>query len=267
MKTIYGINVLEEADIRRKCSSFYAEEPKSTVSDKYGFINTRDVALGLWQHGWMPKWAEETRSNLATNRGYNRHMIRWAHPDCLLPNGDRVEIVGVNSHNRSSIFRLMAGVFRTVCSNGCITMSSDFGCFEIRHLGDIMGQVETALNEIGPLTKRIPCKIVEMQETPLRQEEQLILASAAHGYVYTEPETAPIKPHQLLVPRRREDKGNTLWSTYNVIQENIMQGGIRGVLTGHRTRTRRIRNIDKNVRINQALWELTEKMCELKHAS
>jgi hypothetical protein len=45
------------------------------------------------------------------------------------------EIVLVDSHDRSSAYRVFSGVFRLVCENGMIVQSSDFGSFSIRHSG------------------------------------------------------------------------------------------------------------------------------------
>ena len=62
---------------------------------------------------------------------------------------------------------------------------------------------------------------------------------------------------RILVPRRPEDVGNDLWSTFNVLQENLLQGGIlRRSPSNRLTRTRRITAIGEDVRLNSALWEM-----------
>ena len=66
-----------------------------------------------------------------------------------------------------------------------------------------------------------------------------------------------MEPSRFLVPRRPEDVGNDLWRTFNVLQENLLRGGIRGARRPNRlTRTRRIRAIREDVRLNSALWEM-----------
>ncbi len=55
----------------------------------------------------------------------------------------------------------------------------------------------------------------------------------------------------------------------NVIQENFCKSGLRGTIVnaaGRRRRvtTRPIKSIDCNIKLNQALWHLTERMAELK---
>ena len=65
----------------------------------------------------------------------------------------------------------------------------------------------------------------------------------------------PVLPDQLLSARRQVDVGNSLWLTYNVIQENLVAGGLHGrSASGRASRTRAIRAIREDVRINVGLW-------------
>jgi len=50
-----------------------------------------------------------------------------------------------------------------------------------------------------------------------------------------------------------------------------MRGGLKGTTKGsngrqRRTTTRPVKALDRNIKLNQALWFLTEKMAELKQA-
>jgi len=72
-------------------------------------------------------------------------------------------------------------------------------------------------------------------------------------------DTAVVTPSDLLTPKREEDKKDDLWTVYNVIQENIMKGGVT-VNAGFKRfkHTRSIRNISENIRVNTKLWEIVE---------
>jgi len=73
-----------------------------------------------------------------------------------------------------------------------------------------------------------------------------------------------------LAPRRREEtNANDLFSVFNIVQENTIKGGIvvrtrdeRGYIK--RVTTREVKSIDQNIKLNKALWTLSEKMMELK---
>lgn len=84
-------------------------------------------------------------------------------------------------------------------------------------------------------------------------------------------EESPVRPDQIIAPRRREDAGQSLWQTFNVIQENLIRGGLDGrrqTSDGRirRSTTRPINGIDQNVGLNRALWTLAEGMQRLKSA-
>jgi len=74
------------------------------------------------------------------------------------------------------------------------------------------------------------------------------------------------------VSNRAADKGNDIWKTFNRIQENLIKGNVRydryneaGRYQG-RGRTREVKSIDGNLKLNQALWTLAEEMAKLKTA-
>ncbi len=60
-------------------------------------------------------------------------------------------------------------------------------------------------------------------------------------------------PHNFLERRRPTDKSDDLWTVFNVVQENIMRGGVTGAV---RT-TKPITQVAEVQRINQELWQLT----------
>jgi len=273
VKEIKGLKVLDRNDFIKFCPSFYATAPKTDVSDKYQFLNTRDMAVQLWESGWMPVYAREAKVVDPLNRGLTRHVVRWAHPDYRV-GGERIELVGVNSHNRASAFSFYAGIFRLICSNGLISQTSDFGSFQIKHLGvNLHVQVAEAIGKIAESATGIAARMQEFKEIELSPIQQDAFAAGAHGYMWEEPDTAPVRPDQLLRPRRLADSQNgdfyhsrpkrDLWTTFNTIQENLMKGGIQGRNSkGNRMKTRKIHSIDKDVKLNQALWIMAEKMAE-----
>ena len=66
----------------------------------------------------------------------------------------------------------------------------------------------------------------------LSAPEQVALARAAHHLRFADAKgnvSTPIPPEQLLRPRRKEDSGDDLWSTFNCIQENTLKGGLSAV--------------------------------------
>lgn len=69
----------------------------------------------------------------------------------------------------------------------------------------------------------------------------------------------------MLSIRREEDRPNDLWTTYQRVQENLTKGGLWGrTAKGKSQRTRPVTGIDGDIKLNRALWEMAEKMKDIK---
>jgi hypothetical protein len=65
----------------------------------------------------------------------------------------------------------------------------------------------------------------------------------------------------LLTPNRGEDEGDDLWTTFNVVQEKYVRGGIETTSQrGRRTKLRGLQNIMAVNQLNTKLWTLAEEM-------
>jgi hypothetical protein len=61
----------------------------------------------------------------------------------------------------------------------------------------------------------------------------------------------------VLTPKRKEDEGNSLWLTFNRVQEAITQGGYSAALKGAKVRkVRKIKSFEKDLEVNQKLFKL-----------
>jgi hypothetical protein len=65
----------------------------------------------------------------------------------------------------------------------------------------------------------------------------------------------------VLNPLRDEDKGDSLWQVFNVVQEKFIRGGVEYTTnSGRKTGLRTMNDIYNVNRINAKLWELAEDM-------
>ncbi len=264
---------LTNDQMHRIAPSIFADQPFHEVSDRYRFIPTIDVVEALRQQGWFPASVQESVARLEQKRGFTRHLVRFRSEGCRIEfDGMLPEIVLVNSHDRGSSFTLMAGLFRLICSNGMVIQNADFGRVRVRHTGhDIMSTIMESVCSISGNVPRMAEAVDDFQTITLSPNEQGVFAeSAAELRWGRDKETgklnAPFTPDKLLLARRQEDKGGSLWHTYNRVQENMIKGGLRGVSANgrRRVRTRKVSSVSEDVRLNSALWSLTEKMAQLK---
>jgi len=243
--------------------------PIDGVSSRYSFVPTLTAVDLLRDAGWLPIMAEQSAVRQIDREGFQRHLIRFA-KNGLSFAGERVDLVLYNSHDRGCAFKLIASVWRQVCGNG-LMVASEFANFSHKHIGFNPDAFINSAFEIASAAGTIADRVDEMKGIEMTPDERGVYAQAAHSLVYDDPESAPVRQDQLLAERRFDDKGKDLWTTFNVVQENIMRGGLRGINRDgdgrlRRTTTRPVKAIDRNIKLNQALWLLTEKMAELKRS-
>lgn len=262
-------NFLTNDQLVARAPSVFAESPAANVSDKYAFVPTTQILNTLEAAGWLPVRAQESRVRLNDKQGYQRHMVRLRHQDANdMKVGDSLpEIVLTNSHDGLASFCLTLGLFRLVCSNGMVVSEGMFESARIKHTGyrdqdiiDITGRVVQS----APLLTN---SIGEFESIQLSAGEQLAFAKNALDLRWNEGE-APIDPSALLRIRRRADDNQSLWATLNVVQENLLKGGLRGRSeSGRRTSTREVTSVTEDIRLNKALWSMAQGFVSAKVAA
>lgn len=261
---------LDDEQIRRAVPAVYAEEKHGSRSERYTYIPTAAVLAGLRKEGFAPFEVRQGGSRDEEKRGFTKHLIRLRREGSTAVGDSFREIVLVNSHDGTSSYQLMCGLFRLVCSNGLVIAEGDAQAIRIPHKGDIVGQVIDAAYTVIDQGAMIDSRVAEMRAIELRPSEQEAFAAAAAELRFEEGK-APVEPDQINRARRREDNGNDLWRTFNRAQENLVRGGLHYTHTNanlqrSRRETRPVNSIDGNTNLNRALWTLAARMAELKAA-
>ncbi|MEO1109825.1 MAG: DUF932 domain-containing protein [Pseudomonadota bacterium] len=266
---------LDEDELRRLAPSIFATEAHESRSDRFQPIPTIDILRGLMNEGFMPVGAKQSRTRDESKTNFTKHLIRLRRldDDRRYSVGDTVcEILLKNANDGTSAYDLMAGLFRVCCLNSLVTQTSTLDSVKVRHSGDVAGKViEGTYRVMGEAEKTLVAP-ADWSGLALNSDERHAFAEAAHVLRFGDAEgetNTPVKPAQLLEPRRRDDRSKDLWTTFNVAQENMIRGGIRAVGRDaqgrrRRSRTRAVNGIDQDIKLNKALWVLTEKMAELK---
>ena len=139
--------------------------------------------------------AKQSRTRIEGKQPFTKHMIRLRHLDYLASGlHDEVpELVLVNSHDRSSAYKLFAGVIRVVCENGLVIASKDSGSFSLRHSGsrDLRQQIIDTTGEVLSITAQALENVNAWKQIELTRPQQVAFATAA----------AELKPHAAIKPR------------------------------------------------------------------
>jgi hypothetical protein len=255
---------LTDVQIRAVAPSIFADAPHGSRSERYAYIPTSTVLTKLRDEGFSPFMVCQTRVRNEDRREYTKHMIRLRHASQI--NGDEAnEIILLNSHDGTSSYQMLAGLFRFVCHNGlvCGDTTADI---RVPHKGDVASEVIEGAYEVLDGFERVAQSRDAMRAITLDDGEAEILARSALALKYDDPDRpAPVTERQVLASRRFDDRKSDLWSAFNRIQENLVKGGLSGrSAQGRRQQTREVQGIDQNLKLNRALWMLAEGMRQLK---
>lgn len=263
----YQNRALSNEELRSRVPSVFAANPIAGVSERYTFLPTASVLDGMRANGWAPVDASEQRVNVAERRGFQKHMLRFQRLEHIGTEAEnRPEVVLLNSHDRSSAYQIHAGIFRFVCSNGLIIADSTFEHISIKHYGFNPDSVIEGSFRVLESIPQLMENVEAMKARRLSSVECRALAVGALALRWEDPSSAPVSPEKLLTPRRGADDQSDLYTVVNVVQENLMRGGQKDFARRDpRTlrrfpRTRGVKAIDENVKLNKALWHMAEEL-------
>jgi hypothetical protein len=110
----------------RVAPSIFAAQAYSGMSARYAFIPTITVVEKMRSEGFLPVAAMQSRTRIEGKQDFTKHLIRFRD----VRNGDAPairtlgevypELVLTNSHDGASAYKLDAGLFRLVCTNGMV---------------------------------------------------------------------------------------------------------------------------------------------------
>lgn len=259
--------------VRAVAPSVFAEEAHDSRSERYAYIATAEILRGLSREGFEVYSAQQSKTRHEDRKEHTKHRLRLRHRSMqALAVGDSApEIVLINSHDGSSSYQMMGGMYRLACNNGLMVPDGVCQTVKVQHTGKILDRVtEGAFEVLDGLTRVIESRDT-MRALTLNTGEQRAFAAAAAMLRFEPAEGAglPVTPEQVNRARRTADQAPDLWTTFNRVQENVIRGGMRGqTVDAHGRRqlraVRAVTGIDQDVKLNRALWTLAEEMRKLK---
>lgn len=263
---------LTNEEIEATAPSVFTTAPKETLSERYEFIPTSKVIDFMVENGWFPVDAKEVKVRKEENNGYQKHMVRFRHPEISFNNvngdGNLVDILLTNSHNGTSSFKFQVGVFRLVCSNGLVIQTQNFGSERVRHFSsEDENKFQEKLEEtLAILIDRIPMTvdiISKMQQSVINDKQVGEMALKAAEIKFQD-RVKNINTDQLvkeLIPaNREEDEGNNVWVVFNRLQEKLLNGDYTYINNNNRRRkprrARSVNNIAQSNKLNTKLFEM-----------
>jgi hypothetical protein len=200
-------------------NSYIQNDKHDINSDKYNVINPSVVGEVMSRQGLQLQTLSTGKARHADKADFQRTLARYRGPS--IGDGIFLDIIHDSKKLGRGCDELLLGIYRVVCTNGLVTGKS-FSSVRIRHSGNTYEQLDhgiaALLTQQGELTRAIKA----MQSTEFTAEREQVLVGEALRIVV--PNDAFDVVHRLTKVRREADNGRDLWSMFNVIQENIVQG-------------------------------------------
>jgi hypothetical protein len=255
-------SAMNREDILAKAPAVLSEDTAGNVSKHYTHIPTTELISDMEKLGWYVTDVDQQQSRKGVRVLHGKHMVIFRNKDIKMTDssGDTVypQILITNSHDGTAAFRFNAGLFRVVCANGLVVSSENFGSLRIKHRAYTFQELQTAVMK---MVEELPATVEVLNKfkaIELTEEQKLEFALESLGIRFAGAE-AEVEPKLLLEPKRGADKGNSLWAVYNVVQEQIIQGGFAYKTSSGRNKTAKpVTAFQRNIKMNQELFTLAE---------
>ena len=242
------------SELQSLTPSVFNTEKAAKLSDRYSVVSTIDVVNQFMNAGWEVSGAKQVGISK-----YAKHSVRLRNSELPKVGDSLVEAIITNSHDGRTKLQVGAGLFRLVCSNGLVVPMQDFGNLNQRHMNIQMDEVNQITENFIKMAPVIERSVVKMMDVKMDTEKKIDFANKAIGIRWKNVEdVSTLQLETIISPLRDGDKDDTLWNTFNVIQEKLIRGGfVRG--NGSNVRTvRPITSLTMDTMINTKLWELAE---------
>jgi len=274
-------------ELREIAPSIFSTKPSPEVSSKYSHIPTDKLIDDMDLLGWKVIDAKEVQARQKTTRGFQKHLVVFRNPDIVInqmpdnivesstsPTGYRrtngtfakknpidtvfPQILLTNSHDGKNAFTFTAGLFRMVCENGLVISTNEFEKVAIRHMGYDFDELQKQVTE---MTERLPLTVDSMNkmiETKMEEKQILKFAKDMLAVRFPEDELRriTIDMDEFITPVRPEDKGDDLWSVFNVIQEKIIEGDFDYTIGTKHRKARQIKNFKQDMDLNSKMFDV-----------
>ena len=287
MLDLQSNNQLSKDELREIAPSIFSTKPSPEVSKHYSHIPTDKLIDDMELLGWFPIDAKEVNARTKGTIGFQKHLVVFRNPDIVInqmpnnivesstsPTGYRKtdgtfakknpidtvfpQILLTNSHDGKNAFTFTAGLFRMICENGLVISTNEFEKVSIRHMGYDFDELQVQINE---MVEQLPLTVESMNkmiDTQMNQKSILKFAKDMLAVRFPEDELRriTIDMDEFITPVRPEDKGDDLWSVFNVIQEKIIEGDFEYTVGTKHRKARQIKNFKQDMDLNSKMFDV-----------
>jgi hypothetical protein len=244
--------------LKQTAPSIFTTQPSPKMSGKYVFVPTFEILENFEKEGWDLASAKQIGQGI-----YGVHELRFRNGELPKVGDSLIEAIIKNSHNGMATFSVSAGLHRLVCSNGLTVPTSLSESFNLRHKSFDLDEVKRLTESFASRLPVIQGSVNRMMSKEMTEDDKISFVKEStklRWKIGSVPSTIDL--NKILEPNRDEDKGNSLWSVFNVVQEKFVRGGVQyNTNNGRKAGLKGLSNIIAVNQINTKLWELAEQYC------
>lgn len=233
----------------KRAPAIAAQAPAVTVSPNYQFIPTDRIVEQLQrENGWEISSVCQQGSSLVGNHRVDFRLPMETDERLLV---GQVVPTAYLINNHSGVRRMTFGVGLEVCicSNQARTPLQASETDHVHRGGDL--NLDRLVSALLSGRNRLLGQVMHMRSTTLDEGRRIEFATRAIMAHESLPSPSWVKRadvEAVLTPLRPSQRGDgSLWTTYNVVQENLIERGRSG---------RGVHEILRNESLNHQLWEL-----------
>ena len=247
------------------------------TSSQYKFQSSTYIINQLKNWGFEMIGSSTGSPNLPENRGYQKHVMvfednRAGFEDrTKIDDGNKFRILVQNSHDGNSAVKFYVGIFRAACANGLIAgdatnyikvnhKGKDFKKKIVAAIANTVHQFNYTKDAIRKLQRTLPSNydIAAFRKTVVQR------LLKGKDYIFSD-------QYSLTNRRRKADMAPDLYTIFNVIQENVLSGGmtyhLRSKMVDGELKAGRIQKTQKiaplsprAIELNKFLWQEVIKL-------
>ena len=256
------MKTLTKAELREKVPAIFAKEAAEKMTERYVYVPTEEVLNTFASEGWNPVRAFQSKTK-KDDRDYRKHIIEFGNStfNPVMPEVGSLmpRLIMTNSHNGTSGIQLRMGIFRLICSNGLAVASKNIMQIRQRHSGIDKDQILETIYQAGRSFPDVWSKVDEYSSIKLSNNQRIDIATKVVNLRFGE-QAEKYDATSFLETRRAEDQNDSLFTVMNVLQENVVKGGIeyKNERTDRMRKVRRLTSLNKELELNVALWTMME---------
>lgn len=239
-------------------TSFTQVNKHESKSNKFQVITPSEVQEVLRSHGFERVHLKESRAKHADKQSFQTTIARYRSQDDLGIAGLNLDIIFKMPHLYGKV-QAVLGLFRGTCSNQ-LNVGTSFEDYRIAHKGDALQQIDRAILNMLSSRQELVKEVENMKSTVIDADTARKLAGQAVYIRADQLKSDDIKEvslSEILKTRRNDDEQLDLFTTFNVIQENIVRRGI--LYKDSEGNVKRVRSLKDNSNVslefNKRLWD------------